>query len=164
MEKSTLGMLSYSPVLAFLVPLVIRAMRERKILLRDFEKLLIIFAAACLLIYLPYLKHGVIETGVRDHRFLLPLYLPLFYFIATRVRPELDLSSALALSCFVVTTIVLTCLTKNFEAISTAYFATSAFLNLLFIFAGRFRNMSDLFSLAFFASCIPYFRYSQSVL
>jgi len=75
--------------------------------------------------------------------------LPLFYLIATRIRPELDLSSALALSCFVVTTIVLTCLTKNFEAISAAYFAISAFLNLLFIFAGRFRNRSDLFSLAF---------------
>jgi len=140
MEKSTLGMLSYSPVLASLIPLVIKAIRERKLLMSDFEKLLIIFAAACLLIYLPYLKHGIVETGVRDHRFLLPLYLPLFYFIATGIRPELDLSSATTLLCLVVTTIVLTCLTKKFEAISTAYFAISAVLNLLFIFAGRFRN------------------------
>jgi len=130
-------MLSYSPVLASLIPLVIKAIREKKILLRDFEKLLIIFAAACLLIYLPYLKHGIIETNVRDHRFLLPLHLPLFYFIATRVRPELRLSSAATVSCFFITTAVLTCLTKNFEAISAAYFAISAFLNLLFIFAGR---------------------------
>jgi len=63
MEKSTLGMLSYSPVLASLIPLVIKAIRERKLLMSDFEKLLIIFAAACLLIYLPYLKHGIIETN-----------------------------------------------------------------------------------------------------
>ncbi len=149
LNNSTLGMLSYSPILASLIFPIAKTMRVKKLQLDKFEKFLLLFTLTCFFVYLPFLKNGVVETGVRDYRFLLPIYLTLIYFIATRIKPELGLSAVPVAICFVATTIVATTLLNPyFNALKIAYLATSIPLTLLFVFIEKFNNRKDLFSLA----------------
>ena len=151
LSKNTLGMISYSPILASIIIPSLKMVRSRDFSPNQFEKFLLIFAFACFLIYLPYLKNGVVETGVRDYRFYLPLYLPLMYFIAKKIKPKVEVNSLLIVSsCIIATTIFAVSLfSQYFDEIKITYMAVSSLVAFFFLFIDRFENKKDLFALAF---------------
>ena len=155
LNNNTFGILNYSPILASLVLPLIGAINKKSFYhLNEFEKFLLFFTFMCILLYLPYLKVGVVDTGVRDYRFLLPIYLTLMYFIAVRIKPEIALSSALmSLSCFLISMIVVSILLHQFlEKIYLGILVISIILNIVFVFINRFERREEVFSLAFFST------------
>ncbi|MCS7144530.1 MAG: glycosyltransferase family 39 protein [Archaeoglobaceae archaeon] len=148
-NNKTLGLLSYSPVLALLIPPIFKALKSRKISLSPFEKFLLIFTFLCLIIYLPYLKDGVVETGVRDYRFLLPIYLPFTFFLA-RLKVEVETRSLLLISlCLIIPTIFFVTLLNQFlDQLKFGYLLLSTALAILFIFIEKFKKKSEILSLS----------------
>lgn len=148
-NNRTLGLISYSPILAILVPSIYISIRFRKIVgtvkMTVFERFLLIFALITFLIYLPFLQSGVVETGVRDYRFYLPLYIPLTYFICKRlwerrikIKPE---NFILTITTFSLLTVILFSLFNTFAGYAEyAYLCISAILIMLFALFNRFKN------------------------
>ncbi len=92
LNNQTLGIISYSPILGLLIPPFIKSLRDGKFsTLTRFDRFMLTFGLTVFLIYLPFVNSGVVETGVRDYRFYLPLFIPLFYFISGRlnIKPSL---------------------------------------------------------------------------
>ncbi|MEM3761216.1 MAG: hypothetical protein QXW49_00730 [Archaeoglobaceae archaeon] len=146
-KNNTLGILSYSPVIAFLIPPAIKALKAKKFSFSNFEKFLL-FSALCFLIYLPFLSDGVVKTGVRDYRFLLPLYIPVAYFLA-KAKFEIELRSLPIIAfCFAIPAILLVSLLNIHELLSFAYLAVSTALAMIFILAKKFKNKAEICSLA----------------
>lgn len=86
LNNQTLGILNYSPVLAILLLPLSKSFRKTSVHnLTDLEKFLVVFTVVLFVIYLPFLKSGVVDTGVRDYRFYLPLFIPLIYFLSRKI-------------------------------------------------------------------------------
>ncbi|MEM2086846.1 MAG: glycosyltransferase family 39 protein [Archaeoglobaceae archaeon] len=147
-KNNTLGILSYSPVIAFLIPPAIKALKAKKFSFSNFEKFLLLFSILCFLIYLPFLSDGVVKTGVRDYRFLLPIYIPVAYFLA-KAKFEIELRSLPIIAlCFAIPVIPLVSLLNIHELLSFAYLAISTALAMTFLLAEKFKNKAEICSLS----------------
>jgi len=150
-NNRTLGMVSYSPILAILtspiytqIPIQFRKTAET-VKMAAFERFLLIFILITFLIYLPFLQSGVVETGVRDYRFYLPLYIPLTYFICKRIwgrGAKIKLENfAFTITIFSVISVILFSLLNTLAGYAVyVYLCISAVLIVLFIFFDRLKN------------------------
>lgn len=119
------------------------------------ERFLLIFALITFLIYLPFLQSGIVETGVRDYRFYLPLYIPFTYFICKRIwgrgiKIKLE-SFALTITIFSLLSAVIFSLLNTLAGYAGyAYLCISAILIMLFVLFDRLKNetASEILSLS----------------
>jgi len=153
--KSTFGLFTYSPV--FILP-VARYLKEmygdeklftsplhQIINLRSpFELFLIALSVSTFIIYLPIVKSGVVDTGVRDYRFLLLIYFGLTYWVSKSLG-EIDFNKVkinliilyplISIMLFILTGIFKTTLNAY---ISIIYLIVSSVLGISLFFYERF--------------------------
>jgi hypothetical protein len=151
-NNQTLGLLNYSPILVLLIH---TAIQKKKQQLSDNEKFLIFFALAVFLFYFPFIHSGIVETRVRDYRFLLPIYIPAVYFIAPILKQVDCRRFCINLSCIIPVLILLAIISSTvyrelFNVLPLIYTIASLLLAVTYLFFNKFSTATktDLLTLS----------------